>query len=361
LSVDVHTFVAPALECVYDESLEAFRSHWRRIEAEHLVITRPTPGVGDWTSSYLRLRSTELFKPDPPGASTAGFPTAKTSHAELEAGILHDNAGGRLRAMDALGTSVQCISPALLLDLDVALGSEISRTIFDAYNRYVSSYCDARPDRLKSVLQLHGHEPYWSVGQLEEMAEHASTAAVTLHLPAKIVPDSPHFTPIWEAIERADLPLLHRPGAGTPWWTPQRMLSYLALSGVLDRYPRLRLVFAGWPAGWLADWCESHTGSLLRYLEEGSVYVAIDAEETREDVLRVIDACGDRCLVWQSHFPFRAESDGATQLAWLPQETRDRILFDNPATCFGLGDRSGVDDRQSLPRTLGSAVSTVDA
>jgi predicted TIM-barrel fold metal-dependent hydrolase len=340
LSVDVHTFVAPALECVYNESLEAFRSHWRRIEAEHLVMTRPTPGVGDWRSSYLRLRTSELFNADPPGPSTAPFPATGT-FPSLEPGILHDNPRGRLKAMDRIGTSVQCISPALSLDLDVPLGPEVSRTIFDAYNRYVSSYCEAAPDRLKSVLQLHGHEPYWSVGQLEEMAGYASTAAVTLHLPAKIVPDSPHFTPIWDAIEQSGLPLLHRPGAGTPWWTPQRLLSYLALSGVLDRYPRLELVFAGWPAGWLADWCDAHSGSLVRYLEDGSVYVAIDAGETHEDVLRAIDACGDRCLVWQSSFPFCAESDPTTQLAWLPQGSRDRILFENPARCFGLGDPSG--------------------
>jgi predicted TIM-barrel fold metal-dependent hydrolase len=340
LSVDVHTYVAPALERIYDESLEAFRSHWRRIEDGHLVITRPTPGVGDWHSSYLRLRSSELFRPDPPGASAAGFPTAGAPLGDLEAGILHDNPAGRLRAMDRLGTSVQCVSPALPLDVDLALGPEVSRTIFDGYNRYVTSYCAAAPERLKAVLQLHGHEPYWSAQQLAEMADDPSAVAVTVHLPAKVVPDSPHFTPLWEAVEAAGLPLLHRPSAGTPWWTPQRLLSYLASTGVLDRYPRLRLVFAGWPAGWLADWCEAHSGSLLRYLQDGMAYVAIDADEAQEDVQRAIDACGEGALVWQSHFPFRADPGADARLTWLPQASRERILFDNAATCLGLG--SGV-------------------
>src|SRR5207248_572928 len=117
--------------------------------------------------------------------------------------------------------------------VDRELGFHVSRTMFDAYNRYVLAYCAAAPDRLRAVVQLHGAEPYWSVRQLEDVGSDPALAAVTLHLPPRIAPDARDFQPIWRAIEELGLPVLHRPGIGSPVWTPTRLVSHLVLGGVL--------------------------------------------------------------------------------------------------------------------------------
>lgn len=343
VTVDIHTFVAPALECVYNQSSESLRSHWPRIE-QHLALTRPTPGVGDWPTSYLRLASADVFHPDEAGASPAPFPPTGSSLGDLEPGVLHDNPAGRLAAMDRLGVAVHLISPALTLDVDGPLGTEVTRTLLDAYNRYLLLYCSVAPDRLKAAIQLHGHEPHWSAQQLDEVRADDAVAAVTVHLPPKIVPDSPYFAPIWQAVERAGLPLLHRPSAGTSWWTPQRLLSYLALTGILERYPGLRLIFAGWPSGWLAPWCEGHATSLLRYLAEGRVHVAIDAGESPEDIRRIVDLAGEDCLLWQSRFPFGGAGE---PLDRVDAALRERILGANAAACLGLD--GGTEPDTSVP------------
>jgi predicted TIM-barrel fold metal-dependent hydrolase len=333
-TVDIHTFVAPALECVYQESSEALRSHWPRIE-EYLALTCPTPGVGDWPSSYLRVgNAAAASRGDERGASPAPFPLA-AAELEPEQGILHDNPAGRLRAMDELGTSTHVISPALRLDVDDHIGSQVTRMVLDAYNRYVISYCAAAPNRLKAVVQLHGHEPHWSGDQLEEMAEAESVAAFTLRLLPKIAPDSPYFTPIWRAVAQTGLPLLHRPLAGMAWWTPRRLLSYLSQTGILDTYPDLKLIFAGWPAGWVAGWCEAPSSLLLRYATEGRVFVGIDASESAEDVRRIVDVAGDGWLLWQTGFPFG--SDGADELSFLPEASRDKVLAGNATACLARG------------------------
>jgi hypothetical protein len=233
MTVDCHTFVLPAMELVYDQSSEVLRSHWTRIEPL-LELQRPIPGVGDWLSPYLRLPGRTAVRP-----STEGL--------DLEPGVLHDNPEGRLRAMDALGVDAQLISPALPLDVDFTLGSHVTRTIFDAYNRYVLGYCAAAPDRLQAVIQLHGAEPYWSVRQLEDVGGQPGAAAVTVHLPPKIAPDARDFGPIWRAIEEVGLPVVHRPGAGSPVWSPTRCLTHLVLGGVLERHPRLTIMLSGWP------------------------------------------------------------------------------------------------------------------
>ncbi len=324
MTVDVHTFVAPALECVYDDSSEALRSYWPEIE-RHIALTSPTPGVGDWPESYLRIG-------DEDGASPAPFPPAGRTAFDPEPGVLHDNPAGRLRAMDRLGTSVHVISPALRLDVDEAIGSHVSRMVFDAYNRYAIRYCSAAPERLKAVVQLHGHEPHWSADQLDEMAQDDSVVAFSLRLLPRIAPDSPYFAPIWHAIERTGLPLLHRPSGGTSWWTPRRTLSYLALTGILDSHPNLKLIFAGWPAGWVADWLEAPASLLLRYATKGRVYVGLDPAETPEDVRRIVAAAGDGWLLQQSGFPFG--SDEETPLAALPELARARVLTENAVACL---------------------------
>ncbi len=334
MTVDINTFVAPALECLYNDSSEALRSYWPEIE-QHMALTRPTPGVGDWPAAYLRIDEAESpHESHARGASLAPFPPAGQASFDPELGVLHDNPAGRLRAMDRLGTSVHLISPALRLDVDDTIGSHVSRMVFDAYNRYALRYCSLAPERLRAVVQLHGHEPHWSADQLDEMAQDASVAAFSLRLLPRIAPDSPHFKPIWHAIERTGLPLLHRPAGGTSWWTPRRMLSYLALTGILDSQPNLKLVFAGWPAGWVADWLEAPASLLRRYATEGRVYVGLDPAETPEDVRRIVDAAGDGWLLRQSGFPFG--SDGDPALASLPDASRDKLLTENAAACLSL-------------------------
>lgn len=324
MTVDVNTFVAPALECVYNDSSEALRSHWPEIE-QHLALTRPAPGVGDWPESWLRIDEAG-------GASPAPFPPATPGAPEPEPGVLHENAAGRLRAMDRLGATVHVVSPLLRLDVDEGIGSHVSRMLFDAYNRYALRYCSAAPERLRAVVQLHGHEPHWSADQLDEMAQDDCVAAFSLRLLPRIAPDSPHFAPIWRAIERTGLPLLHRPSEGTVWWTPRRMLSYLAQTGILDAQPQLKLIFVGWPAGWIADWLEADDSLLARYAGEGRVFAGLDPAETPQDVRRIVGAGGDRWLLWQSGFPFGPGADGA--LAALPEAARERVLTDNAAACL---------------------------
>jgi predicted TIM-barrel fold metal-dependent hydrolase len=110
------------------------------------------------------------------------------------------------------------------------------------------------------------------------------------------------------------------------------MLSYLALTGILDSHPNLKLIFAGWPAGWMADWLEAPASLLLRYAGEGRVYVGLDPAETPEDVRRIVGAAGDGWLLWQSGFPFGADED--TPLATLPDASRDKVLSANAAACL---------------------------
>ena len=152
-TVDTHTYVMPAMELVYNESSDVMRSHWSRIE-QHLALTMPIPGLGDWPTPYLRVQEYDgILEGLLTSRQLHPLPTLASPVLDLDFGILHDNPMGRLKAMDRLGSGVHVINPALRLDVDAELGSAVTRTILAAYNRYAVWYCSHAPERLKTVIQ----------------------------------------------------------------------------------------------------------------------------------------------------------------------------------------------------------------
>ena len=140
-----------------------------------------------------------------------------------------------------------------------ALDTSLSVELLGSYNRYIVDYASADPNRLKPSIQVHVGDPTWSAAEIKRMAEERSVAAVTVVLPQDLPVDDPDLHPIWRAMDEADLPLLHHsffyeppyfPGYRDMWdnvvvaraaahpWGAQRLVAYLMLSGLFDRYPR---------------------------------------------------------------------------------------------------------------------------
>lgn len=211
-----------------------------------MELVAATPGIGDWTSSYLRLVSR------PGHAQTPRWPREPVAHDDLEPGVLHDNPLGRLRALDARGIDEQLLHPGGL-DAATTFAPEEGAAFMAAYNRYITSYCEANPERLKAVIQVHGQEPIWAAREIREWADHPAVAGVTVHLMADVTPDHPNFATVWDAIAATELTVYWRPGALARLWPPARLLSYLQGSGVLDRWPGLRFAFVGFTEAIDAD------------------------------------------------------------------------------------------------------------
>lgn len=318
---DVGGRLAPALELIYERGTPAFRGQWLDIE-RRLLLVRPRVDAGDWTSPYLSLARERLVRETAPdgGAET------------VEAGVLQDNPAGRLRAMDAAGVATQLLSPEGSVDACFPLPSNLAVGMLGAYNLYATTYCEADPARLKTVLQVHGGEPQWSAKEILALGADPAVAAVTIFLPIKLAPDSPNFAPIWEALEATGLPLYFRPAVAARAWTPQRLLTYLSLSGVLERHPALRIAFAG-PGGpgWLGEWLRGARGSehgaarAEELLAAGRVFTQIGAGGP------AAEGAGEACLLWGSGFPLAHGPGGELEVPDLPPAQRGAILAANPS------------------------------
>ncbi len=241
--VDVGGWVAPAMELIYEQGTPAFRGQWPRIEAL-LDLAPLRPGQGDWPHPSLELRAAAARPAHHDPWRLSGEDRPAVAGPPVAAGMLHDNPAGRVAALAQAGVALQLISPGPSLDACLGLPANLAAGVFAAYNRYVVDYCREDPQRLGAVLQLQGSEPRWSAQEVAELRGETSVRAVSLCLAVRIAPDDRQFDPLWEALQDADLPLLHRPSFCARVWSPGRLLSYLRGAGVLERFPGLRVGLA---------------------------------------------------------------------------------------------------------------------
>ena len=168
---------------------------------------------------------------------------------------------------------------------------------------------------------------------------------MSVSFPPDVVPDSPRFAPIWEALESSGLPLLFRPAIAIRAWTPARFINYLMMSEIFDRYPRVRLAIAesGWR--WLGPWLggEDVAGSSAAQraeLLEGRLFVLGGPGDGGDsaDLLRVLDEHGhDGAMLWGSRFPICHGPKGELLLPDIGQgkasgafEAHSRRFLDGP-------------------------------
>jgi hypothetical protein len=321
--------VAPAMELIYENGTPEFRGQWPYLETL-LVLAEPLRGHGDWSAPYLRL---------PQGARPVRGHHAWVEAArdgagpsEIPDGILHDNAAGRLAALDAAGIARQLISPGPSIDAVIDLPSNVAAGVLGAYNQYILGYCGLAPERLKAVLQVHGGEPHWSAREIRDLAGDPSVAAVSICLPVKLAPDERNFRPIWEALEDTGLPLLQREGFSAGVWSASRVVNYLRLTGVLERHPTVRIGFVGSGAQWLEIAIARLTdGGEHGGLDPRRIFAAVTAAEASAWSAGTAGDIARECLVWESRFPLAGSLEASlTELGSLSDTDRRLVLEANP-------------------------------
>lgn len=332
---DIMGRVAPAMELVYESGTPELRAAWASIK-EQLVLAHPRAG-GDWPVPYLSLspEASRLWVRDPWHETPADVAAADG----VPPGVLHDNPLGRLSAMDAAGVDRQLISPGPTIDACIDLPTAMAGGVFGAYNRYILDYCSTAPDRLKAVLQVQGAEPSWTAREIRDLADDPAVAAVSICMPVKIAPDARNFQPIWEALEATGLPVLHRSTFCARVWSPQRLVAYLHLTGVLEHYPRVRFAFVDSDAGWLAETIQKlgEESADAAGIGPERIFAATGAGEA--DAWLKESGVPRGCLLWESNFPLTGDLARSVQeLDRLSDEDRRALTVENPARLLDRND-----------------------
>ncbi|HZR98664.1 MAG TPA: amidohydrolase family protein [Chloroflexota bacterium] len=349
--IDVDTHVTPSVEVLLRYADADLRARAADLQP-YIRVLEPTAGRGHPETPYSILRINPIpyervagqkagARVDAKGAGARGALEGRVDNLAgkgVSTGVQHDNPTGRLRDMDVEGVDVDFIIPGTWAPGSSALDLGLARLLYAAYHRYMADYCSADSRRLKGLLLVPGADPAWAAQTIREHAAADWVAAVWPILPEGLPVDDPDLAPIWEAMGEADLPLVHHsffyeppyfPGYRDIWgnaivartaahpWGAQRALAYFLISGLLDRYPRLRVGFVETGHGWLAHWvlrlnsqvefvksarpALAHTP--LEYVQMGRVYCGIENHEGPLMTKAIVDILGDHVLMYQSDYP----------------------------------------------------------
>lgn len=338
---DVTTHVLPALELVYEEGNPVIRGRWDDLN-EHLMLEGVVgPDGGGWEHPWLTLRRE-------PGEPQWAAGPGQLRDA-VPAGVLHDDAPARLRAMDREGVDRQLVLPGPFVVGSSRLDPLLAFGLLDGYNGYVARYCAVDPDRLRCVLQTHAAFPEIGAERLTEQARHASAVGASVVIAPDGRYDAPELAPLWAALEAADLTLTHHEYSSPPGVEPtagaERLLRELLGSGTLERHPQLRVAITGCGAGWLLDALPrlravgADPGALDRLVADGRLGVALAMDEPEQVAVDVAAALGVGALLWGSRFPdprshYPASPDEVRGWTTLPADARSQLLTGNAERMF---------------------------
>ncbi len=370
--IDSDTHVGPNAETLEIYAGPVLRRRWDELkqyyqavtEGHHLSIN-PYPFKRQLRTGSLEQEATKGGKIPLRGNIALNWEV----HPSPEVNNL--DAAARLQDMDREGADVHLIIPATFANAATVLDDEMALELYGAYHRYLKDYCSVAPSRLKGSILAAGVDPQWSAARIRELANEPWVAAVIPVLPEGMPLDDPALNPIWEAMDEADLPILHHsffyeppyfPGYRDIWgnlaiaraashpWGAQRLLAYALLSGMFDEYPNLRIGFAecssGWVAGWLnrLDYQQAYLSRTLpetrltptEYARSGRVFCGVELDEGQAITQSVIDVVGDGVLMYSSDYPHggcKYPSSPDVVLKWkgLGEETLRKLFSANAA------------------------------
>ena len=279
------------------------------------------------------------------------------------------NAEGRLRDMDREGRDIDVIIPGTFSTAITAIDPTLALELYEAYNRYIVDYCSPDASRLKATMLAPALDPERGAAEIRRLADERCVAAVSVPLPEGMPVDHPDLDVIWAAMGDADLPLLHHsffyeppyfPGYRDVWghvavaracahpWGAQRLLGYLILSGLFDRFPNLRVGFAECSGGWLPSWLVRLEGQAdylapslpplkqtpLEYAADGRVFCGVELYEGEATVRSIIELIGDDTVMYQSDYPhdqcmFPTSVDVVLGWKGLGESTMRKLLSEN--------------------------------
>jgi predicted TIM-barrel fold metal-dependent hydrolase len=355
ISADNHVFEPPTL---WQERLpKSFRSRGPRLEQQ-----------GEWHVMAIEgMPDRKLARVD--GAQSDGGEAKRSHEAGFAAGGSDPDA--RLRDMALDGVVAEVIYPTFGLFIDMMPAPDLQMACAQVYNDWLAESFLQRPDVFIPSAVIPLRDVAAATAELERVIGLGFKAATIPTTPPEGTPyNQPVFDPLWKLAAGANLPLSLHTGTGA---LPQHergpggavinyvkvgllsaeTLSYFAASGVLERFPALRLVFVETGAGWLAYCCERMDEAFEEHAQwvkpklahAPSEYVRRQCHVTLgadRAPLLTREITGIAPLLWASDYPHPEGTFPKSQqvveriFAGVPEEEMNAIVHDNAARLYGV-------------------------
>ena len=347
----------------------------------------PSPATGGNPNSKDGIPSREF-----PDRVVGG--AAKGMEVTL-AGMEFHTTASRLAMMDLAGIAVQVNFPTILLTWPFAHDPKIGCAVARSYNNHMADIAGGAPDRLKWITAIDPSDVDEAVREVRRCRNMGSVGLMLLGTYGDRHLDHPSLDPIWKTCAELEMPIAVHPGFCDSGLDKQYtqvydafmvpfvfsvLLGYYSVirSGLLDRYPNLRVGFMETGARWVdfmtmrlhensgresernphvqwetAAMDEADVGghdhirpgfgyqalhSAEHYIERDQVFVNCEVDE--EQLPFVVDNYGDDFLLfagdmWHGHNVANPQQALLARTD-LREQTKRKILVDNVARFYGL-------------------------
>lgn len=274
----------------------------------------------------------------------------------------------RLLDQDLDSITAEVLYPTIGLFLLNHINGELADACMTAYNRWLAEFCAASPSRLIGCGATSVASVETSITTLKNFRSAGLRGALLPLCPSSGQYTSEGYEPLWSTAAELGLPLTFHampssrraPTAGSaaaallPMWDAQELLTGLVFSGVLHRWPDLRVVFAEFDAGWvahLAQRLDHYFGLHYKWLKLKDLIDRPPSEYIRKSVYFTVQddpiafANAESSafnLMWASDFP-HAESTWPKSMKvyeeaahLLSLRSRDRIFSETAATLYSI-------------------------
>ncbi|MBI5949491.1 MAG: amidohydrolase [Chloroflexi bacterium] len=256
----------------------------------------------------------------------------------------------RIRDIDAEGVDKEIIFPQRTLSLAGLQDLELRDACMKTYNEWLADYCKFAPDRFYGVGILNWWEPEKAKDNLQELKGLGYHAIEIPSSPPGVYYNSRASEPLWDAIEESGYPLSFHIGENVQTrglgalgtfqmqqFSPfRRLFGLLAFSGILERHPKLKVVFTEGGVHWVpaalfdADriYRDFETEVNPKLANMPSYYWWQNCYATfQEDPvgMQLIDQVGHGKAIWASDYPHPEST-----LGYSAQTVRDVIAACGP-------------------------------
>ena len=349
-------------------SEQARLADWDADKATHRLTGHVTYTRGQ--RRYRRRLGTAKAA-DTPGGYMEGFTGAKRDRPVSPR--VDDDPAERIADMDYEGVDVNLTLPSGWFGTwttgdDVPLEAAMYR----AYHRWMADYCGAFPDRLGGVILASARDIAGSLDEIQRLRAARWAWGLMVYAPVGVPLDHPDLEPLWAAAATHDLSVVlhtftvmppYAPGGGDTWenlwlqrsaahpWCGMRNMAALIGSGVMERYPTLRVGTLEAGHGWLPFWIariDEHAETIKaalpdlprkpgEYILGGRYFQSIEIPEGARLTNAVIDLVGEDLLMYASDYPHGESwfpNSVKTVLGWEMAEARKKKLFWDNAVRF---------------------------
>jgi predicted TIM-barrel fold metal-dependent hydrolase len=313
-----------------------------------------------------------------PGGYMAGFTGVKRERQPSP--LVDADPAARIADMDHEGVEVNLTLPSGWFGTWTA-GDDIAleAAMYRAYHRWMADYCGAYPRRLGGVLLAASRDVAGSLAEMRAWRNAAWAWGVMVYAPAGIPLDHPDLEPVWAEAAALDLAVVlhtftvmppYAPGGLDTWdnlwlqrsaahpWCGMRNMAALIGSGVMDRYPSLRIATLEAGHGWLPFWIQrldEHAETIKaalpalkhrpsEYVTGGRYFQSIEIPEGAKLTNAICELLGDDVLMYasdyphgESHFPQSARIVRGWEMA---EARKQKLFWDNAVRLYA---RAGLD------------------